>query len=58
MISCTEFIPAYNELFKFIEEREDKEAVIDFWNYLSDTFLTNLKNHVVVHGITCGCAWD
>jgi hypothetical protein len=54
MISCTEFIPAYSELFKFIEERENKEAVIGFWNYLSDTFLINLRDLVVKHGIL-GC---
>ncbi len=59
MISCTEFIPAYNELFKFIEEKEDKEAVIGFWNYLSDTFLMNLKNQVVEFGIKgCWIYWS
>lgn len=30
MISCTEFIMAYNELFKFLEKRYEKEAVTDF----------------------------
>jgi hypothetical protein len=59
MISCTEFIPAYNELFKFIEEKKDKEAVIGFWNYLSDTFLKNLKNYVVEFGIKgCWIYWN
>ncbi len=59
MISCTEFIPAYNELFKFIEEKEDKEAVIGFWNYLSDTFLINLRDLVVKHGILgCWIYWS
>jgi hypothetical protein len=59
MISCTEFIPAYNELFKFIEQRKDKEAVTGFWDYLSDTFLTNLKNHVVKHGLKgCWIYWS
>ena len=59
MISCTEFIPAYNEFFKFIEEREDKESVIGFWNYLSDTFLMNLKNDVIEHGIKgCWIYWS
>lgn len=56
MISCTEFIPAYSELFKFIEKRQDKAAVLDFWNYLSDIFLGNLKDQVVEHGIL-GC-WN
>jgi hypothetical protein len=59
MISCTEFIPAYNELFRFIEEKEDKAAVICFWEYLSDTFLTNLKDLVVEHGIQgCWIYWS
>ena len=56
MISCTEFIPAYNELFRFLEEKGGKQAVVDFWEYLSDTFLTNLKDQVVQNGLQ-GC-WD
>lgn len=59
MISCTEFIPAYSELFKFIEQKKDKAAVVDFWNYLSDIFLTNLKNLVAVNGIRgCWIYWS
>ena len=54
MISCTEFIPAYSELFKYLEEKQGKTAVVDFWNYLSDIFLTNLKDHVAANGIR-GC---
>ncbi len=54
MISCTEFIPAYSELFKYLERKEGKEAVVDFWNYLSDVFLTKLKELVVENGIR-GC---
>ena len=46
MISCTDFIPAYSELFKYLERVGGKEAVIDFWEYLSDKFLWNLKNLV------------
>lgn len=59
MISCTEFIPAYSELFKYIEEKEDKAAVVDFWNYLSDIFLTNLKDLVAANGIRgCWIYWS
>ncbi len=59
MISCTEFIPAYSELFKFIEKKQDKEAVIDFWKFLSDEFLTNLKEEVVENGLLgCWNYWD
>lgn len=56
MISCTEFIPAYSELFKYIEKKQDKAAVLDFWNYLSDIFLVNLKEQVSKQGIR-GC-WN
>ncbi len=34
MISCTEFIPAYSELFKFLHERGGREAVVKFWESL------------------------
>jgi hypothetical protein len=57
MISCTEFIPAYSELFKFIEKRGGKIAVIEFWKYLSEKYLTDsLKKNVINKGIR-GC-WD
>lgn len=59
MISCTEFIPAYSELFKYIEEKSGKEAVFDFWEYLSDNFLTNLKELVEQNGIEgCWTYWS
>ena len=51
MISCTEFIMAYNELFKFLEERYGKEAVKDFWIGISDNFLHNLNKLVAEKGI-------
>ncbi len=34
MISCTEFIPAYSELFSFLEERHGRAEVDRFWTYL------------------------
>lgn len=34
MISCTEFIPVYSELFTFIEENYGKQEVENFWQYL------------------------
>lgn len=59
MISCTEFIPAYSELFKYLEKKGGKEAVLDFWNYLSDQFLTNLRDLVVANGIRgCWIYWE
>lgn len=57
MISCTEFIAAYSELFRFLEKRGKKKAVKDFWNFLSDKYLSSsLKRLVKKNGIR-GC-WD
>lgn len=56
MISCTDFIPAYSELFKFLETRGGPQAVESFWEYLADGFLGNLDEAVRRHGIR-GC-WD
>ena len=59
MIPCTDFIPAYSEYFRYLHARGGKEAVIDFWAYLSDTFLTNLRDLVVEHGIRgCWLYWS
>ena len=55
MISCSEFIAAYSELFKFLEKKGKKKAVVDFWNFLSDKYLaSSLKRLVKKHGIR-GC---
>ncbi len=59
MISCTDFIPAYSELFKFLEQEGGDEAVLDFWHYLSDHFLDNLRELVVEHGLRgCWMYWS
>jgi len=59
MISCTEFIPAYSELFKFLEDQGGRKAVHDFWNYLSDTCLGNLRTLVKQNGIRgCWLYWS
>jgi len=54
MISCTEFIPAYSELFKFLEQKGGKSAVISFWENLSDSFLNNLRSIATQKGLA-GC---
>ena len=54
MIGCTDFIPAYSELFKYLERRGGPEAVEAFWCFLSDRFLTNLRDLVAEHGLR-GC---
>ena len=56
MIPCTDFIPAYSELFKFLEQAGGVEAVEGFWNYLADNFLGNLEAAVRKDGLT-GC-WN
>ncbi len=34
MISCTDFIPAYSELFRFLEENYGRDEVDRYWNFL------------------------
>jgi hypothetical protein len=59
MIPCTDFIPAYSELFRFLEKKGGRQAVDGFWHYLSDRFLTNLKSLVRKHGIRgCWLYWS
>ena len=59
MISCTEFIPAYSELFKTLERLGGRTAVEDFWAYLSAAFLTNLRDLVAEHGLRgCWLYWS
>ena len=36
MISCTEFIPSYSELFTYLEEKYGRDEVDRFWEYLFD----------------------
>src|SRR5688572_16920822 len=59
MIPCTDFIPAYSELFKYLEEQSGPEAVEDFWNYISDNFLGNLRDLVAANGLRgCWMYWS
>ena len=56
MISCTEFIPAYSELFSYLDEKYGREEVDRFWRYLfqPDGKGIPLINHVQKEGIR-GC---
>jgi hypothetical protein len=54
VISCTEFIPAYSELFKFLERKGGKAAVTAYWQRLSDTGLDALRDRVAAKGLR-GC---
>lgn len=56
MIPCTDFIPAYSELFRLLEERGGPPAVAAFCEYLADRFLTNLRDLVAAEGLR-GC-WE
>ena len=56
MIPCTDFIPAYSELFKYLHQCGGKAEVRTFWEYLADHFLHNLKSLVEEKGIR-GC-WE
>lgn len=59
MISCTDFIPAYSEFFKFLEKKGGKKEVIKFWEYLADNYLKNLESFVKKHGIKgCWLYWS
>jgi hypothetical protein len=59
LIPCADFIPAYSELFRYLEDTGGKEAIQSFWNYLSDDFLGNLADLVKEHGIRgCWLYWS
>lgn len=53
MISCTEFIPAYSELFRFLEEKGGRGEVDKFWSYLFAPTGKGipLVNHLLAEGI-------
>ncbi len=56
MISCTDFIPAYSELFKCLEKHGGHDEVVRFWEYICDNFLGNLRELVKKKGLQ-GC-WE
>ena len=60
MISCTEFIPAYSELFKYIEEKDGAGGVLDYWNYISDMYVRERLGALAGKKGLMGCweYWD
>ena len=56
MISCTEFIPAYSELFKFIDKKSGRQAVYDYWNMIFQPEKSPLNDYLDQYGIR-GC-WE
>ena len=57
MISCTEFIPAYSELFKYIDETSGRQAVYDFWKSLFQPENSPLNHLIPKYGKLRGC-WE
>ena len=57
MISCTEFIPAYSEFFKYIDEKSGRQAVYDFWDALFQPGNSPLDAMITQYGRLRGC-WE
>ena len=55
MISCTEFIPAYSEFFKYIDCHSGRQAVYDFWEVLFQPGNSPLDGLISKHGRLEGC---
>jgi len=55
MISCTEFIPAYSEGFKFLELMGGRKEVEKFWSELSQLYLKDSLEKLVAEKGLEGC---
>jgi hypothetical protein len=55
MISCTEFIPAYSEGFKYFEKIGGRSELEKFWSYLSDLYLKDTLTKLVAEEGLEGC---
>jgi len=51
MISCTEFIYVYSELFKYLDKKGGKKKVIEFWEGIREEFLWNLREYIEKEGL-------
>lgn len=47
MISCTQFIPAYSEGFKFLDTFSGRKGLEKFWSFLSEVYLKDTLDHWV-----------
>mgnify|MGYP007046538366 CR=1 FL=1 len=57
MISCTEFIPAYSELFTYLDKKYGREEVNHLWDFLfaptgKGIPLNNHLGHFTLGGLT------
>ena len=57
MISCTEFIPAYSELFKYIDQKSGRQAVYNFWEDLFQPGNSPLDGLITKYGKLRG-SWE
>ena len=57
MISCTEFIPLYSELFRYIHEKSGSDAVMRYWEYISDEYVAPRLGKAVSRSGMRGC-WE
>ena len=57
MIPCTDFIPAYSELFKYIEGRAGKDGVGEYWAYISDNYVKGRLGRLASEKGIVGC-WE
>lgn len=57
MVSCTEFIPLYSELFKYLEDLGGHDEVVRYWEYISDTYVADLLGSEVAGKGLRGC-WE
>ena len=55
MISCTEFIPAYSEGFRFLELKGGRQELEKFWSKLSDLYLTDTLSRSIAENGLEGC---
>ena len=55
MVSCTEFIPLYSELFKFLEQEYGKQEVIKYWKHVSDEYVLPMLGKPVKEKGIAGC---
>lgn len=57
MISCTEFIPMYSELFKYLHKLNGKKEVEKYWEYVSDKYVEPLLGKEIDKFGLQGC-WE
>lgn len=55
MISCTEFIPAYNEGFKYLEQVGGRKEVEKFWVELSESYFKDTLVKLITEKRLEGC---